>query len=138
MEFACPVDLAGVEIDGIEEIMQVDFAGEFEIARVQTVLEFLVFETLLGELGDVIVGVGGANLRLFRFAVGGDGCEEDVPAGDYRRRPAEARKSRGPFDIGSFRPFAGEIGVDGGGVGGGSAETRPFGVRGEGASNKEE
>ena len=84
MEFACPVDLAGVEIDGIEEIMQVDFAGEFEIARVQTVLEFLVFETLLGELGDVIVGVGGADLRLFRFAVGDDCGEKNVLAGDDR------------------------------------------------------
>src|ERR1017187_1783497 len=129
VEFACPVDPAGVEIDGIEEIMQVDFAGEFEIARVQAVLDFLVLETLLRELGDVIVGVGGANLRLFCFAVGGDGCEEDEPAGDDRRRPAEARKSCGPLDVGRLQPCVGEIGVDSGWVGGGSAETWPFGVR---------
>ena len=47
----------------------------------------------------------GQSLRLFRFAVGSDSCEEDVPAGDDRRRPAEAGEGRGPFDIGSFRPF---------------------------------
>jgi len=138
VQFACPVDLAGVEIDGIEKIMHCDFVRKLEIACVQAVQNFLVFETLLREFGDVIVGIVGADLRLFRFAVGGDGCEEDVPAGDDRRRPAEARKSRRPFDIGSFRPFVGEIGVDGDGVGGGSAETRPFGVSGEGASDKEE
>ena len=138
MEFACPVDLAGVEIDGIEKIMHCDFVRKLEIARVQAVQNFLVFKTLLREFGDVIVGIGGTDLRLFRFAVGGDGCVEVVPAGDDRRSPAEASKCRRPFDIGSFLPFVVEFGVDGDGVGCGSAETRPFGVSGEGASDKEE
>ena len=117
--------------------MQVDLARELEIACVQTVLDFLVFEALLRELGDVIVGVGGANLRLFSFAVGGDGCEEDVPAGDDGRRPAEARESGGLLDVGRLRPGAGKSGVYGGRVGGGSAETWPFGVSSEGARDKE-
>ena len=82
MEFAPPVDLAGVEIDGIEEVMEEDFVREFEIARVQAVQKLLVFETLLHEFGNVIVGIVGADLRLFRLAVGCDGCNEDVPAGD--------------------------------------------------------
>ena len=78
-----------------------DFVGEFEIARVQTVQKFLAFETLLREFGDVIVGIGTADLWLFCFAVGCDGREKNVLASDDRGRPAEAGNRRGPFDVGT-------------------------------------
>ena len=99
IEFAFPVDFAGVEIDGIEEIMEGDFVGELEVARVQAIQKLLAFEALLREFGDVVVGIGRAGLRLFGLAVGGDGGEEDALAGDDRRRPAEAGEGRGPFDV---------------------------------------
>ncbi len=85
MEFARPVDLAGIEIDGLEEIVQRDFVGKLEIAGVQALQNLLLFETLLRKLGDVIVGIVGADLRLFRFAIGCDGGDEDIVAGDDRR-----------------------------------------------------
>ena len=47
MELAFPVGLAGFEIDGIEKVMKGNLVGKLEIARVEAVQEFLVFETLL-------------------------------------------------------------------------------------------
>ena len=94
MKFALPFDLAGVEIYGIEEVMHGDFVREFEVARVQTIQKFLAFESLLREFGDVVVGIVAADLRLFRFAIGGDGREEDVLAPRRSAKTSQGPESR--------------------------------------------
>src|SRR5260370_21265130 len=111
--------------------MQRDFVGRFEVALVEAVDALLAFYALLLELGDIVVRIINAGLRLLGLTIGDDGGEEDASAADDGRRPAEARNVCGPFDVFRLRPFFGEIGVGNSGVGGGSAEGGPFGIGGE-------
>jgi len=88
--------------------MDGDFVGEFEVAGVETSEDFLFAESLFREFGDVVVGIGAADLGLLGFTVGGDRSEEDGVAGDDGGGPAEAGDGGSPFDIGGFGPGVGE------------------------------
>jgi len=43
IELALPVDFAGIQIQRIEPIVQRDFIGEFEVTRVEPILQLLSF-----------------------------------------------------------------------------------------------
>ncbi len=76
VEFALPFFFAGVEVQAIEEIMQRDFSGHLDIARVDFLHHLFFTEALLGQLGNVFIAVLGSGLRLLRFSVRDHGGEK--------------------------------------------------------------
>jgi hypothetical protein len=138
VELALPVDFAGIQIERIKPIMQRYFVGKLAVAGLEALQQFLPFQALFLEFGNVVVGIINTGLRLLGLTVGGDGGEEDAFAADDRRRPAEAREVRGPFNVFRLRPLFGEIGVGDSRVGRGPAEGGPFGIGGESDGDRED
>ena len=67
--FLLPVQLAGLQIEAVEHVVEAHLVGQLEIPLHDPRLDLLVRQALLLHLCDVLVGILRADLRLLRRAV---------------------------------------------------------------------